>query len=112
MTRELNEWPAIKEENQIFRLEVRPDHGEKHFLILEERTYDLYKAYKIVGKETTISLSHHFDTIYGVSSIAGMDANTAIRIGQELIKWGEAHREPVPSMATLCKGKHPWKDED
>ena len=76
--RTLTEWPLIESEGQVLRLEVRGDiPSERHFLILEERTVDIQRDYKVVGQIKTLSLSHHFDTIYGVSSIAGMDAQTA-----------------------------------
>lgn len=93
MSRRLVEWPCIESEGQILRLEVTADHpSERHFLILEERTLDVQRDYKVVGQIKTLSLSHHFDTIYGVSSIAGMDPETAIRVGEVMQEWGKAHR--------------------
>lgn len=88
MARNITEWPCV-EDGQILRLEVRPDHGDRHFLILKESIQDLWENYEVIGKETTLSLSHHFDTIYGVSILAGMDPQTAILVGKAVQEWGE-----------------------
>jgi hypothetical protein len=82
---------TLYEEGQILRLEIRDPHGERHFLELNEKTFNVHENYKVIGQCITLSLSHIFDTIYGVSSITGMDPQTAMKVGMAMCEWSRKH---------------------